>query len=76
MAQTTYEVDGTKAAMADLAEVSVGLLRVVSVEEASHLRVLGIARPGKQRHGNPSLFQPLSLPEHNMGYFVTLFLLT
>ena len=53
--------------MADLTEVSVDLLWVVSIEEAGHLRVLGIAWPGKQRHGNPSLFQPLLLPEKKLG---------
>ena len=52
--------------MADLAEVCVNFLRVVSIEEAGHLRVLGIARPGKQRHGNPSLSEPLLLPEIKM----------
>lgn len=47
----SYEVDRSEAAMADLPQVGEQLLRVISVEELSYLRVLQAPGPHTGWHG-------------------------
>lgn len=47
----TYKVDSPEAAMAYLPQVCEELLRVLPVEELSHLRVLQAPGPHTRRHG-------------------------